>query len=179
MSRFKNRTSQFLIDVSVLMLAFFLAMLVRFDWNVPPVMFRKLLIVLPYVVLLQYAFLSAFGVTRFSWRFISLRDVVRILAAVASASAGLLALRLVTPALVESVPRTATVRALDDCALLTLEKDDFDRRVGKSLALGMVRPELSAIGTELEMEWSVEGERGSIGAEVVELPFFDPARKRE
>jgi putative peptide zinc metalloprotease protein len=37
-------------------------------------------------------------------------------------------------ALVESVPRTATVRALADCELLTLEKEDFDRRVGKSLA---------------------------------------------
>jgi FlaA1/EpsC-like NDP-sugar epimerase len=104
MSRFKNRTSQFLIDVSVLMLAFFLAMLVRFDWNVPPVMFRKLLIVLPYVVLLQYAFLSGFGVTRFSWRFISLRDVVRILAAVASASAVLVALRLLSPSLVGRFP---------------------------------------------------------------------------
>jgi hypothetical protein len=65
MSRFKTRTSQFLIDVSVLLLAFFLAMLVRFDWDVPSVMFRQLVIVLPYVVLLQYAFLSGFGITRF------------------------------------------------------------------------------------------------------------------
>ena len=38
MSRLKNRTSQFLIDIGVLMIAFVLAMLVRFDWNVPPVM---------------------------------------------------------------------------------------------------------------------------------------------
>jgi CRP-like cAMP-binding protein len=37
-------------------------------------------------------------------------------------------------ALIESVPRTATVRALTDCELLSLEKEDFDRRVGKSLA---------------------------------------------
>ena len=58
MSRLKTRTSQFLIDISVLMLAFFLAMLVRFDWSVPAVMFRQLVIVLPYVVLLQYAFIS-------------------------------------------------------------------------------------------------------------------------
>ena len=61
MSRLKTRTSQFLIDVSVLMLAFFLAMLLRFDWSVPRLMFRQLVIVLPYVVLLQYAFLSGFG----------------------------------------------------------------------------------------------------------------------
>jgi aminomethyltransferase len=49
----------------------------------------------------------------------------------------------------------------------------------KNLALGTVAAESAAMGTELEMEWSVEGERGSIGAEVVELPFFDPPRKRE
>ena len=57
---------------------FGLATLVRFDWDVPAEMFRQLVIVLPYVVLLQYAFLSTFGITRFSWRFISLRDAVQI-----------------------------------------------------------------------------------------------------
>ncbi len=104
MDRFKNRTTQFLIDIGVLMLAFMLAMLVRFDWNVPPVMFRALLIVLPYVVLLQYASLLAFGTTRFSWRFIGLRDAVRILIAVTAASAILVGLRLLSPSLVERFP---------------------------------------------------------------------------
>jgi FlaA1/EpsC-like NDP-sugar epimerase len=104
MSRFKTRTSQFLIDISVLMLAFFLAMLVRFDWDVPRVMFRQLVIVLPYVVVLQYAFLSGFGITRFSWRYIGLRDAVRIFAAIASATALLVALRLVSPLLLDRFP---------------------------------------------------------------------------
>jgi aminomethyltransferase len=49
----------------------------------------------------------------------------------------------------------------------------------KNLAIGTVAAGVAEIGTELEMEWSVEGERGSIGAEVVALPFFDPPRKRE
>jgi len=49
----------------------------------------------------------------------------------------------------------------------------------KNLAIGTVAAASAEIGTELEMEWSVEGERGRIGAEVVELPFFDPPRKRE
>ena len=49
----------------------------------------------------------------------------------------------------------------------------------RNLALGTVAAASAETGTELEMEWSVEGERGSIGAEVVELPFFDPPRKRE
>jgi hypothetical protein len=29
------------------------------------------------------------------------------------------------------------------------------------------------------MEWTVEGQRGRIGATVVPLPFFDPPRKRK
>jgi len=101
MSRFKTRTSQFLIDISVLMLAFFLAMLVRFDWDVPRVMFRQLVIVLPYVVVLQYAFLSGFGITSFSWRYISLRDAVRMFAAIASATALLVGLRFLSPLLAD------------------------------------------------------------------------------
>jgi FlaA1/EpsC-like NDP-sugar epimerase len=101
MNRFKTRTSQFLIDISVLMLAFFLAMLVRFDWDVPMAMFRQLVIVMPYVVVLQYAFLSGFGITRFSWRYIGLRDAVRIFAAIASATGLLVALRFLSPLWVE------------------------------------------------------------------------------
>jgi aminomethyltransferase len=49
----------------------------------------------------------------------------------------------------------------------------------KNLALGTVAADAAAVGSELELEWSVEGERGRIGAQVVELPFFDPPRKRE
>ena len=67
-------------------------------------MFRNLIIVLPYVVLLQYSFLSAFGITRFSWRFISLRDAVQIFVALASASAVLVAIRLISPRLVDWFP---------------------------------------------------------------------------
>ncbi len=104
MSRLKTRTSQFLIDISVLMLAFVLAMLVRFDWSVPQGIFRQLVIVLPYVVLLQYAFLSGFGITRFSWRYISLRDAVRIFVAIASATALLVGLRFLSPQLVDRFP---------------------------------------------------------------------------
>ena len=33
-------------------------------------------------------------------------------------------------------------------------------------------------GTRLSVEWSVEGERGKVGATVVRIPFFDPERKR-
>jgi aminomethyltransferase len=49
----------------------------------------------------------------------------------------------------------------------------------KNLAVGTVESACAEPGTHLEMEWSVEGERGRIGATVTALPFFDPPRKRE
>ncbi|MDH3726894.1 MAG: polysaccharide biosynthesis protein [Myxococcales bacterium] len=104
MSRFLWRTSQFVIDIGVLMLAFTLATAVRFDWSIPWTALRPLLIVMPYVVLLQYALLSAFGITRFSWRYISLRDTVRIFFAIASAGALLVLLRLLSPSLAQDFP---------------------------------------------------------------------------
>jgi FlaA1/EpsC-like NDP-sugar epimerase len=104
MSRLKMRAGQFVIDITVLALAFWLAMLLRFDWDVPQTMFRQLVIVMPYVLLLQYGILNAFGVTRFSWRYIGLRDAVRIFAAVALSSAVLTLLRFVSPWIVPHFP---------------------------------------------------------------------------
>ena len=104
MNRLKTRTSQFIIDIGVLAFAFLLATLLRFDWEVPRSMFRQMVIVLPYVVLLQYTLLTAFGITRFSWRYISLRDAVRIFGAIASAGALLVALRFLAPLALPYLP---------------------------------------------------------------------------
>jgi aminomethyltransferase len=48
----------------------------------------------------------------------------------------------------------------------------------RNLALGTVSAGVAVPGTQLQLEWTVEGERGRIGARVVPLPFFDPPRKR-
>lgn len=49
----------------------------------------------------------------------------------------------------------------------------------KNLAIGTVDAYTATAGRgELALEWSVEGERGRITARVVDLPFFDPPRKR-
>jgi aminomethyltransferase len=49
----------------------------------------------------------------------------------------------------------------------------------QAIALASVPPRYEAAGTELEVEWTVEGRRGRVGAAVVGLPFLDLARKRE
>jgi aminomethyltransferase len=48
----------------------------------------------------------------------------------------------------------------------------------QALALASVPPRYERIGTKLQVEWTVEGRRGRVGATVVELPFLDLDRKR-
>jgi glycine cleavage system T protein (aminomethyltransferase) len=46
------------------------------------------------------------------------------------------------------------------------------------IALASVGAKHAETGTELWVEWTVEGRRGKVVATVVDLPFFDPPRKR-
>jgi aminomethyltransferase len=46
------------------------------------------------------------------------------------------------------------------------------------IALASVAPEFEALGSSVDLEWTVEGRRGRATATVVPLPFFDPPRKR-
>ena len=48
----------------------------------------------------------------------------------------------------------------------------------RNLALATVRTEYAKVGTELQIEHTVEFERRTLPAKVVERPFFDPERKR-
>ena len=48
----------------------------------------------------------------------------------------------------------------------------------QALALAYVPPRYERLGTKLQVEWTVEGRRGRVGATVVELPFLDLDRKR-
>jgi aminomethyltransferase len=48
----------------------------------------------------------------------------------------------------------------------------------RNIALASVEARYEASGTTLEMEWTVEGRRGRVGATVTPLPFYDPPHKR-
>ena len=50
--------------------------------------------------------------------------------------------------------------------------------IKKMIGFGSVPRNLSAAGTGLSVEWTVEGERGAVAARVVPLPFLDLERKR-
>jgi aminomethyltransferase len=48
----------------------------------------------------------------------------------------------------------------------------------QAIALASVPPSHEPPGSRLDVEWTVEGRRGRVGATVVELPFLDLERKR-
>jgi aminomethyltransferase len=48
----------------------------------------------------------------------------------------------------------------------------------QAIALASVPPSLEEIGSKVDVEWTVEGRRGRVGATVVALPFLDLERKR-
>jgi aminomethyltransferase len=50
--------------------------------------------------------------------------------------------------------------------------------IKKMVGFGSIDRGLAEPGTRLSVEWSVEGERGKVGATVVPLPFLDLERKR-
>jgi FlaA1/EpsC-like NDP-sugar epimerase len=75
------RGAQVVIDLSVLSAALWLGFLIRFDWEMPAVMWQSLLVLWPYVVGIEYGLLVAFGVPRSVWRYVGLREVNRILLA--------------------------------------------------------------------------------------------------
>lgn len=50
--------------------------------------------------------------------------------------------------------------------------------IKKMVAFGSLPPTLARPGSRVSVEWSVEGERGTVAATVVELPFLDLPRKR-
>jgi FlaA1/EpsC-like NDP-sugar epimerase len=88
------RSIQTATDVLVLSVALWLAFQLRFDWRIPSDMVERLILSCPYIVALQYALLILFGIPRFSWRYIGLREATRIFGAISVGSGILGAIRL-------------------------------------------------------------------------------------
>ncbi|MEZ4363580.1 MAG: nucleoside-diphosphate sugar epimerase/dehydratase [Kofleriaceae bacterium] len=94
MTRYLTRGIQVVLDLLVLSAAYWLAYLFRFEVRIPSMWMRVALATWPYVLALEYGVLALFGVPRFSWRYISMRESVRIAQAMAVAALVLIAARL-------------------------------------------------------------------------------------
>ena len=98
------QAAKLLIDSVSLVTAFLLAYVFRFD-GLPPEQFLKQLVVLsPYVVLAQLSAMHISGIASFSWRYIGLRECIRIARVMMIPSALLLFARLAAPSLRELMP---------------------------------------------------------------------------
>ncbi len=73
--RLLNRRIQFTMDLVVLVSAFALAYLLRFDFNIPRDNLLAGLRQLPYVVLIQFGTLALAGVYAFIWRYIGMAEM--------------------------------------------------------------------------------------------------------
>ncbi len=102
--RLASRTAQHLVDIIVLSVAFALAFAIRFDGDLPQQMLKRFLFLWPYVVVLQFTVLLIFGVPRFAWRYVGLREAGRILVAIASVSVLLLIARWVSGSVLSKLP---------------------------------------------------------------------------
>jgi FlaA1/EpsC-like NDP-sugar epimerase len=109
MSRLLNRTTQAIIDLCALSLALWAALFLRFDGRPPDWMAIRVLIQWPYAVGLQYLFLVLFGVHRYQWRFVGLRETTRILLAIGCGAMVFLIIRFTTGRLDAAVPFLANV----------------------------------------------------------------------
>ena len=89
-----NRRTTFVIDALVMTCAFGLTYLLRFDFVVPPVHWRRALIALPLVLFVQFAALYMGGAMSFVWRYVGISEVRTFLRAFGLSGAVLLGLRL-------------------------------------------------------------------------------------
>jgi len=99
----RTRLLQLMVDGLVVVLALTAAYLIRFEGHPPRVYLKQLLLIAPYVVLLRVSLIAAFGVYRLVWRYVSLRDLPRILASVAAGTAALVLARFTVVPLLEAV----------------------------------------------------------------------------
>jgi FlaA1/EpsC-like NDP-sugar epimerase len=95
---FLNKKTQLALDLVVLVAAFALAYLLRFDFAIPAPYRLAGLVQLPYVVSIQFAALNLAGVYAFIWRYIGLTEMKAFIYAACGSFLPILILRLSLPA---------------------------------------------------------------------------------
>jgi len=91
-----------ILDVVGLSVAYWLAFLFRFEFRLPMHQVDLMLVNWPYVVLAHSLGLYALGVPRMSWRYMTMRDAIRIAVAISMSTAVLAAVRFTAPHLHDS-----------------------------------------------------------------------------
>ena len=93
MSRYLTRSVQALLDIAVLSIAYWLGFAFRTEFTLPSYWGTVAVVNWPYVVVFEYGVLVLLGVTRSSWRYVSLRETTRVGLAMGLSTAVLVGLR--------------------------------------------------------------------------------------
>jgi FlaA1/EpsC-like NDP-sugar epimerase len=80
--RFSRSALVFLSDVSLAMLAWWGAFLLRFNFAIPPLFVDSMLYAMPFIVVVQAVVFRMFGLYQGIWRFASLPDLQRLVRAI-------------------------------------------------------------------------------------------------
>lgn len=181
-----TRRVQFVLDLAVLVLAFVLAYLLRFEFDIPEPWLGRLPIQLPLVVMVQFSTLLLTGIYSFVWRYIGLRELGTFVRAALFAALPLLALRFALPGELQEWKVPLSVIFMDTVlafgGLLGLrvvrrmlyERGERARRIGegsdqRALLVGAGRAGVLAM-REIQS-------RGDLGIEVVGFVDDDPLKQ--
>lgn len=111
--RLLGRPLQFALDLLALVTAFAAAYLLRFEFAPPAEMIHAGSLQVFFVVPVQFAVLLAFGTYQFIWRYVGLRELWSYLQAFGTATAIVLAVRLLAPDFLQLVRVPISIIAMD------------------------------------------------------------------
>ena len=94
---FLRRTNQVVLDLLVFMLSYILSFLLRFEGTPPGNSLDQMLILFPYIALVRLITYYLFSVYSITWRYVSVRDALRIGEACLPATLVMLAARMFLP----------------------------------------------------------------------------------
>jgi FlaA1/EpsC-like NDP-sugar epimerase len=194
---FKN-TAQFALDMMVFALAFILAYLLRFDFNIPPTELFNMTVQLPGVVMIQLGAFYLLEGHRLIWRFISLEDVYRFVWAALLSAAPVVMLRLTLPGELRQFRTPLSVTIMDlilafggALGLRMLRRVMFEARkkqavkaqtvagarkpvllIGADRTAVMVAREIQNHSMELEVKGFIEDDRRAHGSVIQGVPVL-------
>jgi FlaA1/EpsC-like NDP-sugar epimerase len=112
-ARFLTRQVQYTLDLIILVEAFVLAYLLRFDFIIPDRDFNRGLVQLPYVVLVQFLCLKSARIYTFIWRYIGMAEIKPFFKAAVWSCLPIFAVRLGLPDTFASVRVPLSVIVID------------------------------------------------------------------
>ena len=115
LARLSAKRYQLAVDLSILTASFILAYLLRFDFDIPDEDARRLLIQLPYVVLIQFLALLLAGGYTFIWRYIGMTELRAFVVAGWWSALLVVALRLGLPERMQDWRVPLSVALVDAC----------------------------------------------------------------